>query len=107
MASPYDSSFYRVAAVGDLPVDKPRVYRAAGTTVVLRRHGDAVTAIDGSCLAEGVESSADARVKRVLECVASGTGSSSAEWDGLHARAGLAVRVENGDVWVCIDGCRV
>jgi nitrite reductase/ring-hydroxylating ferredoxin subunit len=105
MASPWESSFYKVATVADLPVDQPRVFRAAGATVVIRRSADRVLAIDGSCLTEAGEMSADTRLKRVLECVAVGSGSSSTEWDELHGRAGLAVRVEDGEVWVCIDGC--
>lgn len=106
MASPYESSFYNVTTVGDLPADTPRVFRAAGATVVLRRTADEVTAIDGSCLADEREMSAEMRVRRILDCVASGSGSSSREWADLHSRAGLAVRIEDGRVWVCLEGCR-
>ena len=87
MSSPYESSFYNVTTLGDLPADKPRVFRAAGATVVLRRDGERVTAIDGSGLADGREMS-------------------TREWDDLHSRAGLAVRVEGDQVWVCLDGCK-
>lgn len=101
----YESSYRKIARVDELG-DRPRVYRAAGATLVMKREGADVSAIDGSCLAEDSSASEDLRVKRILECVAAGAGSSSSEWSALHARAGLPVRLEDGDVWVCVEGCR-
>lgn len=85
MTSSYEDSFHKITSVADLPIGIPRAFRAAGATVVIRRTEDKVLAIDGSAVPE----------ERAL----------SMQWDELHARAGLAVRVENGEVWVCIEGC--
>ena len=103
MSTPYESNFYKVAALSDLATDQPRVFRAGGATIVLRRDGDGVTAIDGSCLAEESEAPANARVQRILDCVAGGGAN---DWSALLKRAGLAVRIDGSDVWVCIDGCK-
>ncbi|HET7705180.1 MAG TPA: hypothetical protein VFM36_03775 [Thermoanaerobaculia bacterium] len=105
MSSSYESNYRKIARADELG-DKPRVYRAAGATLVMRRNGSDVSAIDGSCLADTSSASEDVRVKRIMECVAAGVGSSSSEWSELHARAGLPVRLEDGDVWVCVEGCR-
>jgi hypothetical protein len=105
MNSSYESSYRRIARLDELG-DKPRVYRAAGATLVMRRNGSDVSAIDGSCLADTASQSEDVRVKGIMECVAAGAGSSSAEWNELHERAGLPVRLEDGEVWVCVEGCR-
>jgi hypothetical protein len=105
MSSSYESSYRKIARVDELG-DKPRVYRAAGATLVMKRDGSDVSAIDGSCLADSSSASEDVRVKRIMDCVAAGVGSSSSEWTELHARAGLPVRLEDGDVWVCVEGCR-
>lgn len=106
MSSPYDASFRKVATVEEVPSGRPQVFRAAGATVVVRREGEHYSAIDGSCIAEAPEVSSEERVRRIMKCVADGTGSSSVEWEQLHARAGLPVRVEDGAVWVCVEGCR-
>ena len=105
MNSSYESGYRKIARFEELG-EKPRVYRAAGATLVMRRDGSGVSAIDGSCLADDSTASEDVRVKRIMECVAAGAGSSSAEWSELHARAGLPVRLEDEDVWVGVEGCR-
>lgn len=105
MNTSYESNYRKIARVDELD-EKPRVYRAAGATLVMRRNGSDVSAIDGSCLADSSSAPEDVRVKRIMDCVAAGAGSSSSEWNELHARAGLPVRLEDGDVWVCVEGCR-
>lgn len=105
MNSSYEANYRKITRVDELG-DKPRVYRAAGATLVMRRTGSDVSAIDGSCLADTSSASEDVRVKSIMECVAAGAGGSSSEWSELHARAGLPVRLEDGDVWVCVEGCR-
>jgi hypothetical protein len=80
-SSPYDASFHKIVALSALADGEPQTFRAAGSTVVIRRDGNSVTAIDGSVFVEG------------------------ADWHQLHARAGLAVRTEGGDVWVCLEDC--
>lgn len=85
MTSSYEDSFHKITSIAELPIGIPRVFRAAGATVVIRRTEDQVLAIDGSAVPQGREL--------------------STQWDDLHARSGLAVRVENGDVWVCIEAC--
>ena len=105
MTSSYEGSYYKVATLADLPVEKPRVFRAAGTTVVLRRSDGAVTAIDGSCLQDAPNLSAEERVRRIVDCVADGAGASSKEWTQLLAIAALPVRVESDEVWVCLESC--
>lgn len=105
MNSSYESNYRKIARVDELG-DRPRVYRAAGATLVMRREGSDVSALDGSCLADTSSASEEVQVKRIMECVAAGVGSSTSEWSELHARAGLPVRLEDGDVWVCVEGCR-
>ena len=104
--SSYDSNYRKIATLDELQPEKPQVFRAAGATLVMRRDASEVTAIDGSCLAETSDITSDERLRRVLDCVASGTGSDTAEWAELHARAGLPVRVEKGEIWVCVEACR-
>lgn len=105
MTTAYESSYHKIARVEELAIGSPRVYRAAGATIVVRRSEEGVSAIDGSCLASDQKMSADLRVKKILECVASGIGSNSSEWHDLESRAGLPTRIENGEVWVCIESC--
>ena len=104
--SSYDSNYRKIATLEELTPAKPKVFRAAGATLVIRRDAADVTAIDGSCLAEMSDISSEQRVRRILDCVAAGTGSDTAEWAELHARAGLPVRVEKGEIWVCVEACR-
>ena len=104
--SSYDSNYRKIATLEELPPEKPKVFRAAGATLVMRREASEVTAIDGSCLAEVSDISSEQRLRRILDCVASGTGSDTVEWQELHARAGLPVRVEKGEIWVCVEACR-
>jgi hypothetical protein len=46
MSSSYESTYYRIAAIDELKIGQPRVYRAAGADVVLYRNPEGVTAID-------------------------------------------------------------
>lgn len=71
----YDANFRKVAALAELPLDKPQVFRAAGATIVLRRTANEVTAVDGSDEPAGT------------------------------VGVSLPVRVENGEVWVCVEAC--
>ena len=103
--SSYEGSYYKVTTMRELPDRLPRVFRAAGTAVVVRRDEEAVTAIDGSCLEDGAGLSPDQRLKKILECVAAGAGAAPTEWQDLLSAAGLPVRVENDEVWVCIESC--
>jgi hypothetical protein len=88
VSSSYESSFHKIAALDDVPVGEPTTFRAAGSTVLIRRTESDVSAIDGSVIAEGRRVAPDQH-----------------EWEQLHARAGLAVRVEEGNIWVCLEGC--
>lgn len=106
MADPYESNFHKITNADALPAGKPVIYRAAGATLVLRKDGDRVEAIDGSCLSDDTPMSPQLRLARIQECVAAGAGSESTEWSDLVRRAGLPVKVSDGVVWVCIDACR-
>ena len=107
MAESYEQSFRKITPVGDLPEGEPKIYRAAGATVVLLRHGNTVEAIDGSCVADDKDLPAPLRLTRILECVAAGQGKSTTEWRSLMQRGALAARIEDGWAWVCLDGCRM
>jgi hypothetical protein len=105
MTQSYEESFRKIAPVEDLPDGKPKVFRAAGATVVLLRNGPTIEAIDGSCVADDVEVSASLRLTRILDCVAAGLGEREGNWKSLVAKGGLAARIEEGWAWVCLDGC--
>lgn len=94
-----------MAALAELPQGTPRVFRSAGSMVVLRRTGEVVEAVDGSCFADDRAAPSGERLQRILDCVATGADSPSSDWDELVARAGLSVRVVDGDVWVCLEQC--
>ncbi len=51
MSHSCEDSFRKITTVDDLPDGKPKVFRAAGATVVLLRRGNSIEAIDGSCAA--------------------------------------------------------
>lgn len=103
---PFESRFTKVASLPELPVETPRVFRAAGGMVVLRRRQDGtVEAVDGSCFNDDQSIPSAVRLQRILDCVAAGAGSFSAEWDDLARRAGRPVRVDGNDVWVCLEQC--
>lgn len=102
MSSPYENSFHKIVRADDLALDRLQVYRAAGTTVVLRRVADGITAIDGSSFVDHGEPDPHARLQQMIE---SAGGHESGDWSTLVAQSGLAVKVEDGDVWVCIEGC--
>jgi hypothetical protein len=46
MSSSYESTYYKIAALEELKIGQPRVYRAAGADIVLYRNPEGVTAID-------------------------------------------------------------
>ena len=46
MSSSYESTYYKIAALEELTIGQPRVYRAAGADIVLYRNPEGVTAID-------------------------------------------------------------
>jgi hypothetical protein len=107
VTSAYEANYHKIANLTDLQPGQPRVFRAAGATVLLKLGDDGkVTAIDGSCLADDSEMSRETRIKKILECVAAGVGSSSTDWLHLQNEIGLPVKVEGGEIWVCVDACR-
>lgn len=120
MSKSYEQSFRKIAPVEDLPDGKPKIFRAAGATIVLLRHGDAIEAIDGSCVSDDTDMPEQRRLARILDCVAAavaGGPSRASEgkaglpvvpesWQSLVTKAGLAARVEDGWAWVCLDGCK-
>lgn len=46
MSSSYEATYYKVAALDELKIGQPRVYRAAGADIILYRNPEGVTAID-------------------------------------------------------------
>lgn len=107
MTSAYEANYHKIANLTDLQPGQPRVFRAAGATVLLKLGDDGkVTAIDGSCLADDRDLSQEMRIRKILECVAQGAGSTSTDWLYLQNEIGLPVKVESGEVWVCVDACR-
>ena len=104
MAQSYEDSFRKIAPVTDLPDGKPKIYRAAGATVVLLRRGNALEAIDGSCVSDDRNMPEQLRLTRILDCVGAALNESS-EWRSLVEKGGLAARIEDGWAWVCLDGC--
>ncbi len=103
MASPYENSFHKIVRADDLTIDRLQVFRAAGTTIVLRRVADGITAIDGSALVDRGDLEPRVRLEKIIE--SAGGHDNASEWVTLVERAGLPVKVEDGDVWVCIEGC--
>ena len=105
MSQSYEQSFRKISPIDDLPDGQPKVYRAAGATVVLLRRGQSVEAIDGSCVSEDAGVPAQVRLTRILDCVAAGLGEGATDWQSLVEKGGLAARIEDGWAWVCLDGC--
>jgi|SRR5476651_870475 hypothetical protein len=105
MTQSYEESFRKIAPVEDLSDGQPKIFRAAGATVVLMRNGQALEAIDGSCVSDDADMSAAMRLTRILDCVAAGLGERDADWKSLVAKGGLAARIDDGWAWVCLDGC--
>jgi hypothetical protein len=103
MTQAYEQNFRRIAPVEDLPDGKPRVFRAAGATVVLLRNGQKLEAIDGSCVADDSEMTAAMRLTRILDCIAAGLNEPDPNWKSLVEKGGLAARIEEGWAWVCVD----
>jgi hypothetical protein len=104
MATPWENSFHKIARIEDLPIGQLQVYRAAGTTVVLRRDDFGVSAIDGSEFIDDGALDPRERLRKIVDGVG---GQNSAEnWYELVSKSELLVKVDNGDVWVCIEGCR-
>lgn len=120
MSKSYEQSFRKIAPVDDLPDGKPKIFRAAGATIVLLRRGNAIEAIDGSCVSDDTDMPEQRRLARILDCVATAVagGPSRASdgqagppvvpesWKSLVTRAGLSARIEDGWAWVCLDGCK-
>jgi hypothetical protein len=46
MSSSYEATYYKIAALDELKIGQPRVYRAAGADIILYRNPEGVTAID-------------------------------------------------------------
>ncbi|GAC1428472.1 MAG: hypothetical protein NVSMB68_00500 [Thermoanaerobaculia bacterium] len=105
MSQSYEQSFRKITPVAELPEGQPKIFRAAGATVVLLRRGESVEAIDGSCVSDNTEMPAQVRLVRILECVAASASASPPDWLSLVERGGLAARIEDGWAWVCLDGC--
>jgi len=106
MTTSYDSSYRKMVPLDDLAAGSPRVFQSGGAVVVLLRSGSAVEAIDGSCLEQDQHLSPEQRLRSITNCVASRLSPESREWPDLVRAAGLATRVEDGWVWVCLDGCK-
>lgn len=102
---PFESRYTKIATLSDLPEGTPQVFRSAGSMVVLRRSDAVVEAVDGSCFADDRAAPSGERLQRILDCVATVSDSPSSDWDELVERAGLSVRVVDGDVWVCLEQC--
>jgi len=83
MTQSREESFPRIAPVDDLPDGKPKIFRAAGATVVLLRNGQSVEAIDGSCVSDDADMNAAMRLTRILDCVAAGLGRQDGDWKSL------------------------
>lgn len=106
MTTSYESSYRKMVLLDDLSDGAPRVFQTGGVVVVLLRHGPAVEAIDGSCLEQDQQISREQRLRSITSCVAERLPPESREWPDLVRAAGLATRVEDGWVWVCVDGCK-
>lgn len=106
MTKSYDSSYRKIASLDDLAAGSPRVFQSGGAVVVLLRDGSTVEAIDGSCLEQDQRMSREQRLRSITNCVASDLSAESREWPDLVRAAGLPTRVEDGWVWVCLDGCK-
>lgn len=106
MNQSYDSSYRKIVALEELPAGAPKVFQSGGAAIVLLRNGSSVEAIDGSCLEQDQAMSRDQRLHSIMTCVGSNLPTPSGEWSDLVKSAGLATRVEDGWVWVCLDGCK-
>lgn len=102
---PFESGYTKIAALGELPEGALRIFRSGGGMLVLRRVGDSVEAVDGSCFSDDRATPSEARLQRILDCIAEQSESPSSEWLDLVRRAGLRVRITEGEVWVCVDQC--
>jgi hypothetical protein len=73
--------------------------------IVLRRIGEIVEAVDGSCFSDDRAAPSESRLQKILDCIAESSESPSSEWANLVERVGLSVRVVDQEVWVCMDQC--
>lgn len=105
MPNSYEQSFRKITPADDLPDGQPKIYRAAGSTVVLLRRGNTLEAIDGSCVADDTEMTGQQRLTRIIDCVAASRSARDPDWQSLVKKGGLAARIEDGWAWVCLDGC--
>ncbi len=69
------------------------------------RRGNRVEAVDGSCVADDTGTSNRQRLARILDCVAAAASVAPDDWQALVTSSGLAARIDEGWVWVCLDGC--
>ena len=102
---PFEEGYTKIASLGELPEGTPRVFRSGGGMLVLRRTGEQIEALDGSCFRDDRATPSEARLQKILDCIADHAGSSSSEWEELVSRVGLMVQVVDGAIWVCVDQC--
>lgn len=101
MSTAFDDNFYRTTSLSELTPGKPEIFRAGGTTILLRLDSDGrVSAIDASCDHDDLIQPGATRLETLLDCIARRVGSSSKEWTDLLNFAGLPVRIEGEQVWV-------
>ncbi len=91
--------------MAELEEGVPRVFRSAGAMIVLRRSGDTVEAVDGSCFADDRAIPSEGRLQRILDCIAAGRASSSTDWNDIVSQAGRSVRIVDDAIWVCLEQC--
>lgn len=91
--------------MAELEEGVPRVFRTTGSMVVLRRSGDTVEAVDGSCFNDDRVTPSEGRLQRILDCIAAGSASPSSDWDEVVKRAGRSVKIVDDAVWVCLEQC--
>lgn len=106
MTASYDSSYRKMVLLEELAAGTPRVFQSGGAVVVLLRKGSSVEAIDGSCMEQDQQMSREQRLRSITACVAERLPPQSRAWPDLVKAAGLATRIEDGWVWVCVDGCK-
>ena len=100
MAESYEENYWRIGSLAELPEGLPKLFRAAGSSIVIVRVGERIEAID---TASGAP--LDAQTRGVMDRIIAGKNVTRVEWNALVAVNGLPARVEDGSVWVCIDAC--
>lgn len=87
MSTPYQRGFRKIAALDELPPDEPKLYRTGGASILLLRSRFGVHAVDAT------------------GCV--GVGEGELEWAEALRRPPIPAETHAGDVWVCVDFCRI